>query len=273
MESTRKKNGIIPRIVFSCFAVIFAIAGLLMLQGLSEGVEPWVSSFLASTPLPDHLRFHAACHGALIGILFSFSLLAMLKNPLSKPILLQFYFVGHLIFLGTLLLTDPTLAKQSVFVFGLFAVVLSILYGVYPRRREIFRPSEPRSMNRPLLILTGMALIGLLPFMVQGIIGQLNDSELQFRWGEGTALGLTLLYAGYLTATSRTGVRALGLIQSIAYVYLGAASVTLPDHPGSWGTFGGVAAILYGIVYAGTVFREYRRHSQRFGSQAPIVKK
>ncbi|TYP70507.1 hypothetical protein [Paenibacillus methanolicus] len=242
--------------VFRFFAVVFAGAGLIMLQGLSEGLEPWIRGFMASSPLPDELRFHAASHGALIGILFSASLLAMLRAPLAKPLVLRFYFIGHLIFLGTLLLTDPALAKQSFFVFILFTAVLGILFAVYPMRRDIFRPREPKAMNRALLVMTGVALLGLLPFMIYGITGQIGDADMQFRWGEGTALGLALVYAGYLTATSRTGARTIGILQSATYVYMGAASIALPDHPGSWGIVGGASAIAYGVVYAVVVLRQ-----------------
>jgi len=256
MKTETRSKGKVLGIVFRFFAIIFAAAGLIMLQGLSEGLEPWVRSFLASTPLPEEIRFHAASHGALLGILFSISLLAMLKSPLDKPLLLHFYFVGHLIFLGTLLLTDPALAVQTFFVFILFAVVLAVLFAVYPKRREMLRPREPKTINRTLLIMTGIALLGLLPFMFHGVIGQINDSEMQFRWGEGTALGLTLLYAGYLTATSRTGSRTLGILQGFTYIYMGAASITLPDYPGSWGFIGGAAAIVYGLVYGAIVLRQ-----------------
>lgn len=256
MKTSNSTNQSWLGMLFRFFALLFAGSGLFMLQGVSEGLEPWVRGFMASSPLPDELRFHAASHGALIGILFSFSLLAMLRAPLAKPLLLQFYFIGHLIFLGTLLLTDPPLAKQSFFVFILFAVVLGILFAVYPKRREIFRPREPKTMNRTLLIMTGAALLGLLPFMIYGISGQIGDADMQFRWGEGTALGLALVYAGYLTATSRAGARTLGILQGAAYLYMGAASITLPDHPGSWGMMGGAVAIVYGMVYAAVVLRQ-----------------
>ncbi|CAM4459256.1 hypothetical protein [Paenibacillus tarimensis] len=257
----RKKSEMVWGVIFRLFVVVFAAASLIMLQGLSEGLEPWVQSFLATSPLPDELRFHAASHGALIGILFSFSLLAMLRDPLSKPVLLQFYIVGHLIFLAVLAVTDPVLAKQTFFVFIMFAIVLATLYATYPNRREIWRSTEPRVVNRTLLLLTGGVLLALLPVIIGGISGQLQDPEQQFRWGEGSALAITLVYAAYLTATARTGTRTLGVIQGLTYVYMGAASLTLPQYPGSWGLWGGTAAIIFGILYPVIVFREHARHS------------
>lgn len=256
MSTESSGKGKVLGIVFRFFAIVFAAAGLFMLQGLSEGLEPWVRSFMASTPLEEDIRFHAASHGALIGILFSFSLLAMLRKPLDKPMLLHFYFIGHLIFLGTLLLTDPALAKQSFFVFILFAVVLCVLFAVYSKRREMLRPQQPRVINRPLLIMSGIAFLGLLPFIIRGITGQIDDGDMQFRWGEGAALGLTLAYAGYLTATSRPGARTLGILQGLAYIYMGLASITLPHYPGSWGVLGGTAAIVYGLVYGALVLQQ-----------------
>lgn len=259
-EEARGK-GLWLSIVFRVFAVIFTLSGLFMLQGLSEGLEPWVQGFMASSPLPDELRFHAAAHGALIGILFSGSLIVMLWSPLDKPILLQFYFVGHLVFLATLLLTDVKLALQSFFVFIMFAVVLLILFATYGKRRELFRPAETPARNRTMLIMTGIALLGLLPVLLSGIIGQVQDPVQQFRSGESAALSIVMLYGGYLAASSRKGSRALTVLLSLAYIFMGAASITIPDHPGSWGIWGGTASILYGLVYTWLAFRSKVSHA------------
>lgn len=250
-----KSGGKVLPVLFRFFVVVFAAGGLFMLQGLSEGLEPWVQGFMATSPLPDEIRFHAAAHGAMIGILFSLTLLALLKNPQSKPVLLRFYFVGHFIFLGTLTATDPSLALQSAFVFVMFAVVLLVLYGTYGQRREIFRPSEPVVLNRPLLLLNGIALLGLLPVMVIGVVKQFQDPVQQFRWGEVTALSLNLLYGGYLSASGRNGSRTLGIVVGITYAFMGAAAITIPNHPGSWGLWGGLAAVVFGIVYTAAAWR------------------
>ncbi|WP_146250221.1 hypothetical protein [Paenibacillus flagellatus] len=260
-------GGVWLRVTFRFFAFVFAAGGLVMLQGISEGLEPWVQGVLAASPLPDELRFHAAVHGALIGLLFSGSLLAMLRKPQDKPLLLRFYVVGHLLFLGTMTVTAPALAAQSVFVYLMFGVVLAILYAVYGKRRELFRPSQPAVSSRLLLSLTGIALLALLPYCMHSVVRQLQDPELQFRWGEGAALSATLLYAGYLAATGRTGARTLGILVAATYVFLGAASLAIPNHPGSWGIWGGLAAIGYGAVYAIAVIG---RFGQRGRTEQPL---
>lgn len=253
------KRGRLALFLFRFFATLFGVGGLIMLEGLTEGLEPWFRSALAFDPHPEELRFHGAVHGALVGLLFSGSLFLLLWRPLRNPLLLHFYFVGHFIFLGTLVATGPLFALSRFSVFIMFGLTMGILFASYAGRRDIFRPSEPSVLNRPLLVMTGIALLGLLPFIVTGAIEQFKETEEQYRWGEGTALALTMLYGGWLTATARRGARPLGILIGLAYVYMGAASLALPEHEASWGIPGGIAAIAYGLVYGGMAFKLLRR--------------
>lgn len=262
MERNRvRAKGFWLSVFFRAAAVLFAAGGLVMLQGLSEGLEPWVQGVMASSALPDELRFHAAVHGALIGLLFSGSLITLLWNPLSKPLLLQFYMAGHLVFLAVLLVTDVQLAQQSFFIFILFAIILLVLYAAYGKRKELFRPSEPSAPRRAMLAMAVVALLGLLPFITKGIIGQYQDPVQQFRWGEDAVFGIVMLYGGYLAAKGRRGSRTLAVLLSLAYMFLGAASITLPHYPGSWGIGGGTASILYGLLYMGVALRSNPTHA------------
>ncbi|MFC4597397.1 hypothetical protein [Cohnella hongkongensis] len=244
---------------FRFFAVLFALAGLIMLEGLTEGLEPWIRSALAFDPHPEELRFHGAVHGALIGVLLSGSLFILLWRPLAKPLLVRFYFVGHLIFLGTLAATGPAFALTRFPIFVLFGILLAVLYFAYGNRREILRPTEPANLDRPMLVLSIVALLGLLPFLINGAVQQFQETEEQFRWGEGTALALTLIYGSFMVSTARKGAGALGLLLSFTYMYMGAAALALPDHEASWGIGGGSAAIVYGCVYAVFALRLMRK--------------
>jgi len=250
MEKTSLSQKPGKSILFRIFAFLFALAGLIVLEGLTEGLEPWVRSAFAFAPHPEELRFHGAVHGALIGLLFSGSLFVLLWRPLTKPLLLRFYFVGHLIFLGTLTATGPAFALTRLNIFVIFGIIMAILYFAYGNRREIIRSTEPFRFNRQLLVLAFVALLGLLPFLLNGAVQQFQETEEQFRWGEGTALALTLIYGSFMVATARRGTGALGMLLACAFVYMGAAALALPDHEASWGIWGGCAAIAYGIVYA-----------------------
>lgn len=242
-----KKSG--KSILFRIFAFVFALGGLIVLEGLTEGLEPWIRSALAFDPHPEELRFHGAVHGALIGVLFSGSLFILLWKPLTKPLLVRFYFIGHLIFLGTLAATGPMFALTRISIFVIFGIIMTILYFTYEKRREIIRPTEPVQFDRPLLILSFVAVLALLPFLVNGAIEQFKETEEQFRWGEGTALALTMIYGSFMVSTARKGSGALGLLIAFTSAYMGAAALALPDHEASWGIWGGSAAILYGCVY------------------------
>ncbi|XID92910.1 hypothetical protein ACF3MZ_31445 [Paenibacillaceae bacterium WGS1546] len=246
-------------ILFRIFAFVFAIGGLIVLEGLTEGLEPWVRSALAFDPHPEELRFHGAVHGALIGLLFGGSLFILLWRPLTKPMLVRFYFVGHLIFLGTLVATGPAFALTRFSIFVIFGIIMTILYFAYGKsRREIIRPTEPVRLDRPLLVLSIVALLGLLPFLINGAIQQFQETEEQFRWGEGTALALTMIYGSFMVSTAREGSGALGVLLGLTFIYMGAAALALPEHEASWGVWGGSAAILFGGVYAAFSLRLVR---------------
>ncbi|WP_372632005.1 hypothetical protein [Cohnella sp.] len=259
MEKTSTANKSEKSVLFRIFAFVFALVGLIMLEGLTEGLEPWIRSAFAFDPHPEELRFHGAVHGALLGLLFSGSLFILLWRPLTKPLLLRFYFVGHLIFLGTLAATGPAFALTRFFVFVIFGIIMAVLYFTYGKsRREIIRSTEPARFDRPLLILSFVAAFGLLHFIVNGAIQQFQETEEQFRWGEGTALAMTMIYGSFTASTARKGSGALGMLIGLTFIYMGAAALALPDHEASWGILGGAAAIAFGCVYAAFSLRLMR---------------
>lgn len=259
--SVSRKSG--KSILFRIFAVVFALAGLIVLEGLTEGLEPWFRSALAFDPHPEDLRFHGAVHGALIGLLFSGCLFMLLRKPLTKPLLVRFYFIGHLIFLGTLTATGPLFALTRFSIFIIFGIMMAILYFTYGNRREIIRPTEPAHFDRPMLILSFIAVLGLLPFLINGAIQQFQETEEQFRWGEGTALALTLICGSFMVSAARKGAAELGVLVGLTFIYMGAAALALPDHEASWGIWGGAAAIVYGCIY--TVFSLRLMRSENTG--------
>lgn len=243
------------RVGFVIAAVVFILAGFFFLEGATEAIEPWVSSDCGGCNgeafIPDAYRWLAASHGALLAILFGGSLIAMLRRPFEKPMLLYFYAVGHLVFLVVYAVTAPKMAIQKVFIFVIFLLILSILYTFYHNRASAIRLGPSGGYNRTLLALTAAAALILLPVAVQAGMQQVAETEEQFRWGEHAAMLITLLFGGVLASSRRPGALALGIIVSVVYVYLGASALAVPDHPGSWGVAGGFASIVFGAVYAG----------------------
>ncbi|MEK3884759.1 hypothetical protein [Paenibacillus sp. PL2-23] len=245
------------RIGFVVVAALFALFGFFLLQGATEALEPWLPSDCGGcggpTYLPDSYRWLAASHGALLAFLFGGSLIALLRRPFEKPILLHFYMVGHLVFLAVFAITAPKLAIMKLFVFVMFLLTLGILLAFYHNRSSAVRLEPSTGYSRPLLVLTAIAALILLPVAVHSGIQQWSETAEQFRWGEQAAMLIVLLYGGWLAASQRVGAYVLGIIVSITYVYLGASALAVPNHPGSWGIAGGIASIVYGIVYAAAV--------------------
>lgn len=246
------------RVGFVVVAILFTLMSFIVLEGATEALEPWIPSDCPGCNkeffVPDSYRWLAASHGGLLAFLFGGSLIALLRRPFEKPVLLHFYAVGHLIFLAALAITAPTLALQKAFVAVIFLLTLAILYTFYHNRRAAIRLSPPDGYSRPLLALTVVAAAILVPVAVHAGIQQFNETGDQFRWGEHGALLIAMLYAGFLASARRTGARALAIIVSLTYAYVGAASLALPSHPGSWGIAGGIAAILYGAIFTAVSF-------------------
>ncbi|MFC5470964.1 hypothetical protein ACFPPD_19945 [Cohnella suwonensis] len=234
------------RIGFVVAAVLFTLFGFVVLEGAIEAMAPWIPV----SNMPDSHSWLAASHGTLLAFLFGGSLIAMLRRPFEKPMLLHFYAVGHLIFLATFAITAPKLALEKAFVFVMFFLVLSVLYSFYHNRALAVRLESSAGYSRPLVWLTVVAAVILLPVAIHACIQQFSETGEYFRWGEHGAMLLALIYAGFLTASQRPGSLALGVIVSMTYAYLGAAALAVPEHPGSWGIAGGLASLVYSLVYA-----------------------
>src|SRR5215470_3528591 len=95
----------IRTIAFTCFVGLSAVVSLLLLEGLTEGLLPWIQLGCpgcpeASLDYPIQLmRWHGAEHGALLGVLFTGALVGLLWRGARRPLLLQFYALGHVVLL------------------------------------------------------------------------------------------------------------------------------------------------------------------------------
>src|SRR5215211_5256981 len=87
----------------SNLAWLFALAGFLMQEALTEGLLPWKTVGCPGCPEGAAaydigvMRWYGAEHGATLAFLFSGSLIALLWRARAKPLLLQFYALGHLL--------------------------------------------------------------------------------------------------------------------------------------------------------------------------------
>lgn len=244
-------------VLFTIFASLFALAGLFLLESFQEGLMPWVITGCpgcASDPgyIVENYRWFGAEHGALVGILFSGSLIALLWKSWMKPLLLQFYILGHLIFAVTSILIGTENPEAAPFIELIFLIPLVILAFTYPGTNLWKNPFKKANYHLPLLLLTILAFIIMAPTMWHQLYSQLNGDSVyaQFnRWSESVQLFLIIILAGVLASTRKPGWKDLSFLIGLSYLFLGAAAITVPNQEASWGIIGGILSILGGMTF------------------------
>lgn len=254
--------------------VAFGITGRLMVlvlavAGAGPGLlAPW--TLMAAWPghqYPELHRWHDAQWGALLVILLAGPLMRLLLRPAERPLLLQFLLVatGALVLLNAPF--DPLILLG--FAFGLFGPVALLAY-LAPERCElrVFGLQPGERLNWALVALS-VLVGGLLArpawrgYDMQ-LLGAHDEHSTLQHWLLTAMLTVALVTAGWLAATKRPGAVALGIIAGVALVYLGIAAVAVPDHAGSWGTLGGMLAVLAGIAYiTATALPAFRASAHR----------
>ena len=254
---------------FTFFAGLFALASLLFLEGLTEGLLPWVTlgcPGCPDAPVDYHIdlqRWHGAEHGALLGILFAGALIGLLWRARQRPLLLQFYALGHaILLLGYLPVRPASTPDTSIVSFSIGVVVTTtLLAALFPSPRQLFR-FDGGNLSPRLLGAAAASALALAPITLRNLQWQLSgfggEHAAEARWMGAVILAVSLVLAALLTATRRPGWQMLGGLVSLAYLYLGVAALSVPDQPGSWGVAGGLAAITGGLAYAGLLAVETR---------------
>lgn len=248
-------------IVFPVLAILFALLGWVMLDGIVEALSPWWL-LVDYDPTPEIHRWYYAEHGARIALLLSGSLAVLAWRPAGKPLLLQFYALGWVAMtIGFSILGGTSdLVVNLVFAASAF-VLVALLAFAYPVRGALFDFSRDEPFSRPLLAATISMAVVLVPLIVIRAHDQLTAAgdPGDIRGGSsGVALNLMLIAAGLLTASKRPGWKSLGLILGTTLIYLGIAALSIPDQMDSWGTGGGVLALAAGIGFIALTIRESR---------------
>jgi hypothetical protein len=260
MSSSTKSQGEVKR----WHVILFdAIAGLLVLLMLfASGRDLLLLPGQSGFPSEIH-RWHEAQSGAFMTILLGGSLLALLWKPQTRPLLMQYLLLS--IGIVCLLFAFATGIGFMPIVLVIGAVFIAILAAAYPSPRDLLNFRREASLSYPLLAITVVAAILLAPIIARElnyqILGmtQQDVHALNFHWLTSVVLALLLILGGSLASTRRPGWRALAFIIGIAYLYLGGMALLLPDYAGSWGTIGGVLALLAGLSYISVTMFEVQR--------------
>ena len=157
-----------------------------------------------------------------------------------------------------------------------FAVILAgvmpaiIAYPYWSRLREL--PTWWRKPHVVMLVITALAAVVL--FLVAGIdVGRQiggTDAAAQANWWADYAEHASLVgIAGLMASSGRPGWRILGGLAAAAWLYLGVIAIfSLPNHTGSWGIPGGLAALAIGTILALTCLKgDAPKHTTTSGIQ------
>ena len=242
------------------FTILAGLVAFFILTNLFRLFAPWASmtSYPHDDPRqldPELHRWHEAMWGAVTSILEGGSLLMLLWRPRENPLLIQFMALV-VIFAAILVLPfEPLL---------LFVIVMmTLVVAAYPAPRSLLDFSRPGPLSRPLLAFSLIAALPLIPYIVQLMFWQIQgvggEHATANQWVSDVEHATFLLLALFLASTKRPGWQTLGILTGVVFMYLGVAALTLPNHAGSWGVTGGIAALIGGLLYIAATIRESRK--------------
>jgi len=254
------------------FTILTGVVAYFLLTNLFRLAAPWASMawYPHDDPRqlnPDLHRWHEAMWGAVTGILEGGVLLVLLWRPRENPLLIQFM---ALVVIGAAFIVLP-FEPQLLFVI----LMLTLVVVTYPMPRALLDFSRGEPLSRPLLTLSIVAAILLVPYMVRLELWQIRGAGGEHatanQWVSDVEHTTFLLLATFLASTKRPGWQTLGILTGVVFIYLGVAALVLPEYAGSWGVTGGIAALLGGLLYIVTTIREMRKTIQNPSEALPSV--
>jgi hypothetical protein len=252
------------------FTILAGVVTFFLLTNLFRLAAPWASMAWYPHDDPRQLnldlhRWHEAMWGAVTGILNAGVLLSLLWRPRETPLLIQFI---AFVVIGAVLIVLPFEPGLLFVIFMMTLVVVS-----YPMPRALLDFSHREPLSRPLLLFSVVAAVLLVPYMVRLEIWQIQgiggEQAIANEWVGDVEHSAFLLVAMFLASTKRPGWQTLSILTGIVFIYLGIAALALPNHAGSWGTAGGIAALIGGLLYEAATIRELRRNKREAPSVLP----
>lgn len=223
------------------------LTGVLALALLAGGTFEFIPAWILGNPSDVVHLWHIAELGALSAIFLGGIMLALLRQPEEKPLLVQFFVVGGVI-LALSIAPFEIKGAALLLIVGLFALA-------YPNRRGLLSFAREGSISIALLALSLLFAAFLLPVAWREtqwqIVGmtQSDVHALLLHWIGSAALIVLLILAGLLSSTKRPGWKELAVVTGAAYCYLGIIAMIVPGDAGSWGYTGGLFSIIGGILY------------------------
>jgi len=233
------------------------LAGLFFVVGtLPQAISPWGAVTLSNTSGvsdPNLHRWSAALAGGpdcgMAAILFYLA-----WRPLRAPAVVQWIALAVIVFLtANVPFVGPAVA--------LVAVPVVLVLVAYPAPRDLLTPPWFDGFSPPRLAVGTLVAVVLVADAALALASQLRGTEELARNYDSAANAehlINVALAALLGGMRRLGSRPLAAMAGAVVAFLGAAAITVPSNPGSWGTVGGAVGVAAGLALVALVAYEWR---------------
>lgn len=243
------------------FRVLAALGGCVFLVPLQQAISPWGAVTLSNTDGVTDVNLHrwsaALAGGPDVGLAALFFYLAW--RPLRAPLALQWTALAAIVFLvANVPFVGPAVA--------VYAVPVVLVLAFYPEPRALLKAPWADGVRFPVLVPGILIAVLLMVDASRAMALQIGGTGELARNYDAASNGehmITVGLAVLLAGMRRPGSHELALMAAAVLAFLGAAAITVPNNPGSWGVLGGAAAIAAGAGLAGASTYEWLRMRAR----------
>ena len=241
--------------------VLAALAGLFFVVAtLPQAISPWGAVTLSNMQGvhdPNLHRWSAALAGGpdLGGAAVLFYIA---WRPQNVVLLLQWLALAVIIFL----VANVPFVGVAV---AVIAIPIVLVLAIHPETRRLLTAPwsegvSPLPLALGALIAIALFFEGALAFSAQ--IRGADEVAANYDWASDGEHLVNIGVAALLSAVRKPGSMVLRLMVAAVLAFMGAAAITVPDNPGSWGTLGGVIAIVAALAFALTAVYEWRQRTR-----------
>lgn len=243
------------------FRVLAALGGLVFLVPLQQAISPWGAVTLSNTDGVTDVNLHrwsaALAGGPDAGLAVLLFYLAW--RPMRAPLVLQWAALAAIVFLAA----NVPFAGPAV---AVYAIPVVLVLVAYPEPRALLKAPWVDGVRLAVLVPTTLIAVLLLVDASRALalqIGGTGELARNYDAASNAEHMITVGLAALLAGTRRPGSQALALMAAAVIAFLGAAAITVPTNPGSWGVIGGAVAIAGGAALAGASTYDWLRMRTR----------
>ncbi|PYE48110.1 hypothetical protein [Deinococcus yavapaiensis] len=239
------------------FAALLTVAVMQLFMGsFTVALEPFGVKLGVFEPgVPRFVdAWYQAQWAVLSAILPCGALLASLRRPTERPLLIQFFaLVVSLVALTFVVVPGPEdTANIGLELLIAAGIPLGLALSTYPAPRALLRRPWRAPVHLPTLVASAVMALALLPITLREAHLQATTRDYlaqHLTHASAVTLALLLTAGGLLSAFGTPGARVIRILVGLSLLYLGLCAFATVERAGSWGAPGGAAALLGGLVF------------------------